>query len=215
MLYMSGNPTIEKGNKEKIVPSINRPAIMQTLHWILDPVGYMHSCKKHGNLFAASITGPGADPLIFVWEPSLLAAIFGKDRQEFMAPGDGIAVLEPLVGRTSVVNLEGGEHQHRRRLLAPAFRGERLQSYARKVSQIAYQETIQLKTNGTVQAHHLTQRISLEVIMQAVFGMQGGHRYSQTKEILLKIFNMFGSPHSAAYLHISFLQRNWGHWRTF
>jgi len=74
---------------------------------------------------------------------------------------------------------------------------------------------MQLPRNSTFKTHRLTQLISLEAIMQAVFGMKGGSRYNQTKEILVEIFDMFGSPRSAAFLHFPILQRNWGFWRTF
>jgi cytochrome P450 len=115
------------------------------VRWVFDPVRYMQDCTQTDpDCFATSISGSGSDRVIFVQQPRILQYLFAHDRRELFAPGDGIAVLEPLIGNTSVVTLEGEAHQRRRRLLLPPFHGERLHIYGDLIAQITRHESARL-----------------------------------------------------------------------
>jgi cytochrome P450 len=54
------------------------------------------------------------------------------------------------------------------------------------------------------------QRISLRVILRAVFGLAEGARYQQLEQLLSSMLEGIGSPLSASLLYFPFLQRNLG-----
>lgn len=204
-----------KTDPELQIPVVRGSAWLQTIQWVIDPLGFMHTCKRYGDVFSAYISGAGHDPLVFVSDPRILSYVFSHDREELMATGDGIAVLEPLLGTTSVVMLEQEKHQSRRKLLMPAFHGDKLQMHAKLIHEISQQEVDRLPLDQSFPALKLTQQITLQVIMQAVFGMQNGDCYNETRRILIEIFDFFSSPAASAFLFFPFLQREWGPWRKF
>ena len=51
-------------------------------------------------------------------------------------PGEGAQVLEPLVGRDSVILLDEGAHMEQRKLMLPAFHGERMERLAGLVDEV-------------------------------------------------------------------------------
>ncbi len=141
--------------------------------------------------------------------------MFTHDRKELYAPGDGIAVLEPLIGNSSVVMLEGERHVRRRRLMLPPFHGDRLHVYADLIARITNEEISRQPLQSTFRAHRLTQQISLQVIMQSVLGLELGPRNEETRRLLTEVFDSFSSPLASAFLYYKGLQRNWGPWGTF
>jgi unspecific monooxygenase len=198
------------------VPRVPSPPWLQAARWVLDPVRYMSDCRQtHPDLFATRISGRHGDPVIFVQEPRILQYLFSHDRRELFAPGDGIGVLEPLIGQASVVMLEGEPHVRRRRLLLPPFHGERLHVYADLIGEIAVEELSLQRPGVPFRAHRLTQQISLQVIMRSVFGLDRGPRYDEIRRLLTEVFDTFASPLWSAFLFYRGLQVNWGPWRAF
>jgi unspecific monooxygenase len=176
----------------------------------------MRDCRHtHPDLFATRISGRQGDPVIFVQEPRILQYLFAHDRKELYAPGDGIGVLEPLIGQASVVMLEGEAHVRRRRLLLPPFHGERLHVYADLIGELALEEVAQQRPGVPFRAHRLTQQISLQVIMRSVFGLDRGPRYDEIRRLLTEVFDTFASPVWSAFLFYRGLQVNVGPWRAF
>lgn len=198
------------------IPVVRRPQWLQFTRWVIDPVGYMLDCWKFGaDCFAAGISGSRSQPIIFVQDPQILHYLFTHDRKELYAPGDAIAVLEPLIGKSSVVMLEGERHLRRRRLMLPPFHGERLHVYADLIASIALEEVAKQPQHSPFRAHRLTQQISLQVIMQSVFGLERGPRFEETRRLLTEVFDTFSSPFASMFLYFKSLQRNWGPWRSF
>lgn len=198
------------------VPLVPSPPWLQVLRWVFSPVRYMQDClRTHPDCFATAISGRQADRIIFVQDPRILQYLFTHDWRELFAPGDGISALEPLIGKSSVVTLEGESHQRRRRLLLPPFHGERLHIYGELIAQIARHEASRQPLNTTFRAHHLTKQISLQMIMQSVFGLERGERFEEIRQLLTEVFDTFASPWWSALLHDQRLQRNWGPWKTF
>lgn len=198
------------------VPGFRKPQWLQFIQWVLDPISYMRAGKKiHEDIFAADISGFSGDPIFFVQDPNMLQYIFTHDRKELTAPGDGIAVLRPLIGSHSVVMLEGDKHRKRHQLLMPPFHGDRLGVYGRLIAKLTEEEIRQYPQNKPFKAHRLTQQLSLQVIMQAVFGLEDGPLYQRTRELLTYVFDFFNSPINSTYLYFDFLRRNIGPWKTF
>jgi len=66
----------------------------------------------------------------------------------------------------------------------PPFHGERLQTYAEQICLITEQVASQWQVGQPFVARTTMQKISLEVILQVVFGLSEGERYQQLKPLL-------------------------------
>lgn len=56
------------------------------------------------------------------------------------------------------------------------------------------------------------QKVSLEVILQIVFGLTEGERYQKLKPLMTAWLNMTDSPLRSSMLFLPFLQQDWGTW---
>jgi cytochrome P450 len=77
-------------------------------------------------------------------------------REVFMAPpdvlhpGEGARVLEPLVGKNSVIPLDEAAHMEQRRLLLPAFHGERMAALSGLMTEVAEREVASWPRDGEI-----------------------------------------------------------------
>ena len=58
----------------------------------------------------------------------------------------------------------------------------------------------------------MTQKISMRVILQAVFGLHAGERYNQLEQLLKKRLDLAGSPLASTLIFIPFLRKDVGPW---
>src|SRR6185312_15061266 len=100
--------------------------------------------------------------------------------------GKANAVLEPVVGKHSVLLLDGKEHLRQRRLLLPPLHGERMQAYAALMAEIAAAEVARMPVGAPFALHPHMQRITLEVILRAVFGLDEGAEMRELAALLVE-----------------------------
>jgi cytochrome P450 len=103
---------------------------------------------------------PDAVKQVFTGDPRLLHA------------GEGNQVLRPLLGPRSVLLLDGADHMAERKALLPPFHGERMQAYGDLIADIAAREVDSWPRNAPVAVRPRMQALTLDVIMQAVFGVR-------------------------------------------
>jgi unspecific monooxygenase len=70
----------------------------------------------------------------------------------------------------------------------------------------------QLPLDQPFSARSVTQEISLNIIMQAVFGLSEGDRFLQLKRLLASMADVFQSPLSSSFLFFNSLQKDLGAW---
>jgi unspecific monooxygenase len=87
-----------------------------------------------------------------------------------------------------------------------------MRTYGQVICEITEQVTSQW-TNGTpFTARAVMQDITLQVILQVVFGLREGTRYQQLKPLLASLLDMTGSPLRSSMLFFESLQQDWGAW---
>lgn len=193
-------------------PKLNIPSLVQKFKWVSDPVGYMETAaQKHPDIFTAEVIGFGGE-LIFINHPQGIQQLLTQDRQQFFASGKENAILKPLLGDYSIVMLEGNTHRKRRKLLLPPFHGERMQAYSQLIWDLTDNIFAQLPMNRTFTARKITQEISLQVILEAVYGLHEKEKNQKLKNSLTKMTEVFSSPLSSALLFFTWLQKDFGAW---
>ena len=197
------------------MPAPNRlktPAFLQQLQWVADPVKYMEkAAQEYPDIFTTNVVGFGNN-LVFVNHPQAVQEILTNDRKKFFAAGKENKLLQPLVGNHSTFMLDGDRHRKRRQLVMPSFHGDRMRSYGELISQITETVWSQLPTDQPFITRNATQDISLQVILQTVFGVCGGERSQQLRTQLLLIADLFRSPFTSSFLFFPFLQKDLGAW---
>jgi cytochrome P450 len=139
----------------------------------------MEACaQRYGDIFTVSI-GQVAVPTVFVSNPQAMQEILNTDSKKFDAPGEENKIFGLLLGDHSVILVSGARHRRERQLLMPPFHGERMRAYGQVIREIAEQVTSQWEIGKTFSARSSMQKISLEVILRAVFGIHEEPRYQQ------------------------------------
>lgn len=188
---------------------IPSPPWLQLIKWVADPLGFQAKYRQeYGDPFTVRLGGLG--PYVIIGNPQMVHEIFSQDSRFDM--GRGNAIAEPLVGKNSLLLMDGDRHRRERKLLMPPFHGERLQTYADQICQITKQVADQWQVNQPFVMRTAMQQISLEVILQIVFGLSVGDRYEQLKSLLPKWLDMTDSPLRSSLLFFRFLQKDWGPW---
>ncbi len=188
---------------------IPSPPYWQLINWITDPIGTQERySRKHGDIFTMQLGGIGS--FVVIGNPQAVQEIFNQD-SKFDA-GQGNALGEPLVGRNSLMLLDGDRHRRERKLLMPPFHGERLHTYANQICVIAEKVASQWQVGQAFVMRTAMQKVSLEIILQVVFGLSEGDRYQQLQPLLTDWINMTDSPLRSSMLFFQFLQKDWGSW---
>src|SRR6201987_6134011 len=177
------------------------PKIWQMLQWIIMPFSFMRSCNdRYGDRFTAAI-GQKLSPIVFFSNPQALQVILTNDDSElFDAPGELNVLLEPFLGTQSVIGLSGDRHRRMRQLLMPPFHGERMRSYGQLIRDITEEVMSQWVAGEPFPVRKSMQKISLRVILRAVFGLNEGARYQQLERLLGTMLDRMSNPLSVSLL---------------
>ncbi len=182
----------------------------QLMNWIADPLAFQDRySQKYGDIFTMQLSGLGT--CVIVGNPQAIQEIFNQDGKQFDV-GRGNALAEPLIGKNSLMLMDGDRHRRERKLLMPPFHGDKLLAYAKQICLLAEQLASQWLVGQPFVVRTAMQKISLEVILQIVFGLSEGERYQQLKSLLTDWLNMTDSPLRSSMLFLRFLQQDWGAW---
>ncbi len=148
------------------------PAVLQVLRWLRQPIAMLEACRRrYGDTF--TLRFPGFDPLVLVSDPAAIKEIFTGDPDELRA-GEANVVLAPFVGPDSLLLADGARHRRKRRLLMPSFHGERMKVYGELMRTITDRVIDAWPIGRAFPIQVETQRITLDVILRTVFGLDEG-----------------------------------------
>ena len=185
------------------LPPGPRSTLLTTFNVARAPLRAMAAARaRYGDPFTMT-TLNGA--VVATAEPELIREIFtNKDPDLFDTFAN--AALTPFVGARSLLLLTGEDHRRERKLLTPPFHGERMRSYGRSIVDATRAAFAALTPGREFRALDVGQRISLEVIVRAVFGVEEPARVSammaavrELMDAALPIF-MFGTAFHRAPL---------------
>ncbi|MGL5081025.1 MAG: cytochrome P450 [Microcoleaceae cyanobacterium] len=178
------------------IPKPKTPELAQTLQWVFNPLGYMETnFQRFGDFFQAEVSPVNPEPLIFVNHPEAMQYLFTHDNTaEMTAPGEVNTLVKPLLGENSLILLSGKQHRRQRQLMLPPFHGERMKAYGELICQIAQDVVQELTVGDLFCAREAMQKITMRVILQAVFGLHEGDRYRRLEYTLAERLNLVSTP---------------------
>ena len=158
------------------------------------PLAFMERCRRRfGKRFTVQL--PLAPPFVYLSEPDQLKQMFTAP-PEVLHPGRGARVLEPLVGSNSVILLDEAAHMEQRKLLLPAFHGEKMAALADLMAEVADREVAEWPRGEPIELHSRMQDVTLEIILRAVFGLDTGPQLDALRERLRRILAFGERPMS-------------------
>ena len=146
-----------------------------------NPLRYFRSmAEKHGDPFVMPtlfgtwfVTGnPDAIKTIYTADPAIYDSFIGDS-------------LEAIAGAGSLVVIAGDRHRRERKLLMPHFHGERMRSHGARIREIALRHAATWRRGEPFVLHDTTMALSLDVIIELVFGVHEPERVARFREAVL------------------------------
>jgi cytochrome P450 family 135 len=175
-----------------IPPGPSASRLRQTVRWIYRPGAMMEDCqRRYGDMFTLRIAHEGT--WVFLAHPDMVKQVFTGDPRVLHA-GEANIVVQPFLGDHSVLLLDEAPHMSQRKLMLPPFHGERMRSYERTMAEVAAAEIDSWPVGVPYAVRPAMQRITLEVIMRTVFGVQDGERRKRLGARLSKMLEWGSDP---------------------
>jgi cytochrome P450 family 135 len=164
---------------------------MMSAGFVLWPTRFLDRCQATCGDFFTLRPQPGRW-VVFTSDPETVKQVFTGD-PDLLHAGAGNIVLQPILGSRSVLLLDGAEHLRQRRLMLPAFHGERMRVYG-DVMRAAAERAIERWPRGrSFDVLPSMQAITLEVILRAVFGVTEPERAAELAEPLRAVLDTVAS----------------------
>jgi cytochrome P450 len=164
-------------------PGTRLPALAQVGLYARDPLGFLiRFQRRYGDIFTVSF--PFFRQIVYVADPALVKDLFTTPPEQVHAGEANATVLEPALGPNSVLTLDEAPHMRQRKLLLPAFHGERIQRYGELIREVTLREMESWPVGEPFALRPHTQRITLAVIMRAVFGVHDEERLSRFERLI-------------------------------
>jgi cytochrome P450 len=173
-------------------PGPRMPRALQTAIWSRRAQWMLEQSRaRFGDMFTLQIAYEGT--WVIVSDPELVKQVFTGDPGVFHA-GEGNQILRPFLGDNSVLVLDDKPHISQRRLLLPPFHGERMQGYAEKMTEIAAREIESWPTGVPYKLRPRMQAITLEIILETVFGVHQRERLETLRKALRDFLDLGTNP---------------------
>jgi cytochrome P450 len=173
-------------------PEPKSSTLVQTLRWSFRPLPFMQENReKLGDNFSVKFLS-FERPMVMISDPGAIKALY-TERAHGLPPGREV-VLTPIVGARSLLVTEGADHLAHRKLMLPAFHGERMRSYQPLVEEIVDAEIDSWPLGEEFAIHPRMQAMTLEIILRVVFGVADGPRLKQLRVVLTKVLEETASP---------------------
>jgi cytochrome P450 len=168
------------------------PRPVQTAIWARQAQWFLsQSRRRFGPMFTLEIAYEGR--WVVVADPDLIKQVFTGDPKVFHA-GEGNDILRPLLGEHSLLTLDEAPHMSQRKLLLPPFHGRRMAGYEATMREIAAREIESWPTGVPYRLRPRMQAITLEIIIETVFGVHGGAGLDDLRDALRGFLDMLTDP---------------------
>jgi cytochrome P450 len=177
---------------------------VQTLGWWSRPVSFLERGRReYGKRFTVRLLQ--TPPFVMISDPDEVRQVFTAP-PDVLHPGEGARILEPVIGTNSVILLDEGAHLEQRKLMLPAFHGEKMQRLAGLMTEVAEREAAGWPRDEPLALHPRMQDLTLEIILRAAFGLDPGPRLDALRSRLTSVLALGARPLGM----LPFLQRDLG-----
>jgi cytochrome P450 len=191
-------PTGMQNDPAGLPPGPRLPPVVQSVIWFRRAQWLLDTCQaRFGDMFTLNIANEGK--WVVTSNPQVVKQVFTGDPRLLHA-GEANRILLPVLGPNSVLLLDDGAHLRQRKLMLPAFHGERMQRYGQLMSSVAAQEIERWPLGEPYPLRPRMQAMTLEIILRAVFGVSEGPRLEHLRDALRHLLDIVTSPLSGVAL---------------
>lgn len=182
------------------------PGVVQAVFVALDPERFLRWRAREGDPFLVRLPLLGEG--LVTGSPEGARELFTADPAIFDSmPANP---LEGLLGPGSIILKSGAMHARERKLLLPAFHGERMQAYAEVIENATAAQVARLQPGKTFVVQEVARAITLQVIVRAVLGIEEAGEREQVAAIMRDMLDSF-----TPLLHVPALRVGPGPWARF
>lgn len=181
-----------RGTRDGLPSGPPGPKLVQVFRWLRTPIPFLEECaRRYGDTFTFRF--PANPPFVIFSHPDAVKEIFTASPEDLRA-GEANVVVEPLLGKNSLLLLDGERHRRERRLLTPPFRGERMQAYGDVMREITDRAIDAWPVGRPFPIHPEMQGITMDVILRTVFGLDEGPRLTALRRRLIRLLTIGANP---------------------
>src|SRR5437764_4185970 len=160
------------GATTPLPPGPPLPRVVQTAGFVLGGARFLEACRRrYGDVVTFRTVFDSS--FVMVFDPGLIKQLFQGSPHRLHA-GEANSLLGPVLGERSVLLLDGDEHLRHRRLMLPAFHGQRMKAYESIMRDGADREIDSWPVGESFELLPAMQALTLDVIIRAVFGYRPG-----------------------------------------
>jgi len=160
--------------------------------------------ERYGDIYTVPLLVFGVG--VYVCDPDAIKSMLTGDQSDLHA-GEANEPLSPVLGRKSVLILDGREHLRQRKLLLPPFQGSAIQSFRDVIREVAEAEVDRWQEGETFVMRERMRALTFEVIVRAVFGVTERDRIERLRRALVSLIDM-----QMIFLMPAWARRDLGAW---
>ncbi|HYB24226.1 MAG TPA: cytochrome P450 [Solirubrobacteraceae bacterium] len=168
---------------------------MQTCLFWSWPLGYLERCQAmRGRRFTVRVMG--FPPLVFLSSAADVKALFAA-APDALLPGEGGAVITPIVGPSAFLINDGEEHLRGRRAVLPSLRRECVLEQAAMIEDSTRRAVASWPRDTPFALHEGLRALTLEVMLRRIFGFPADTcdtRLLTLRDLILEMLSITGSP---------------------
>ena len=169
------------------------PPAIQMLRWARRPFELLEEGQaRFGDAFTLRLPRLPR-PVVVLADPEAVKDVFGLGPDQAHA-GKANVILKPLLGEHSLLLLDGAEHIRQRKMMLPAFHGERMHAYGRTMLEMAHDAIDRMAIGRAFPVHRPMQSVTLQVILRTVFGVEQGPRFAELADVLTRMIDAGTNP---------------------
>jgi cytochrome P450 len=177
-------------------PGPRMPRLPMTIGWFFRPLPLLERWRREfGDTFTMRIAGENT--WVVLSDPEDVRTVFQGDPRLLHA-GAANRILRPVLGDQSILLLDEREHMIQRKLLLPPFHGERMQRHEETMRRVAADEIASWPRGEPFALHPRMQRLTLEVIMRVVFGVEEADRLARLRTALTRFVDFSAATRTFA-----------------
>jgi len=173
-------------------PGPSYPSLIHAIGFWTRPLAWLErNRERYGKKFTTRF--PLSPHFVILSEPDDLKQVFTAP-PDVLHPGQGARILEPIVGKNSVLLLDEDAHMSQRKLMLPAFHGKKMAALDGLMTEVAEREVASWPGGEPIALHPRMQRLTLEIILRAAFGLDPGPRLDALRDALAEMLKFGEQP---------------------
>ncbi len=179
----------------RLPPGPPLPRALQTAGFLFGGARFLEACRRRygGAVYMRTLFDNG---FVMLFDPALVKQLFTFPPSPHIQlnAGEANALLGPILGRRSVLVLDGAEHLRHRKLMLPPFHGRRMALYEDAVRAAADAEIDAWPVGEPFALLPGLQSLTLRVIVRAVFGYGPGPAEQELRRRLRAMVTPVAQP---------------------